>query len=434
MKTCITTKKKNFYIMFIILLLLIFNSSFSAEVLTEHSLKAYLLYAREHNPAIKSAQKSVDAQESEYRLSRAIPDPTLSGGYFISEIETRVGPQKGKVGASQMLPWPGKIAQKRKMEKHNLTSAEHMKVSVEAQVYAQIRELYASLYATGQSISINKENLKILQSLESVLLAKYAAGTVKQMDVLKIQVEIAKLEDEIKSLEAEGKKQAEELKSLLNIGGNSKIPYPEAIAALEVPDKQEQIIDEIVQQNPMLKNAHHQTEAAGSGVALARQQFAPDFMIMTDYMFTDESSMDVPDNGKDPWVIGASVTLPIWAGTKADRVKKAEAVREMKKATRDDIENRLIAQGVALHENYRDAQRKVSLFEKVLIPKAKQAFSLSEEAYKNTQASVIDYLDAQGTLLSLEIMLAKQKARAETAASRIDMLLGGKFTMEQIKG
>lgn len=434
MKNIKNTGKNRFHLMLPVLILLIFSSSLTAEPLTEHSLKSYLLYAGDHNSAIKSAQKKVNAQESEYRLSRAIPDPRLTGGYFISEIETRVGPQKGKIGASQMLPWPGKIAQKRKMQKHNLTSAEYMKVSVEAQVYAQIREVYASLFATGQSISINKENLKILQSLESVLLAKYAAGTVKQMDVLKIQVEMAKLEDEIKTLEAEGVKQKEKLKALMNSNSDVDLPYPNTLAPLELSGKQEKIVEEIVQQNPMLKNAHYQTEAAGVGVALARQQFAPDFMIMTDYIFTDESSMNVPDNGKDPWVIGASITLPIWAGTKVDRVKKAEAVREMKKAGMDDIENRLVAQGVVLHENYRDAQRKVALFNKVLIPKAKQVFSLSEEAYKNGQATVIDYLDAQRTLLNLEIMLARQRARAETAASRIDMLLGGTFTREQIKG
>merc|ERR1711974_383443 len=38
-----------------------------------------------------------------------LPDPTFSFGYFISPVETRVGPQRAKVGLTQMFPWFGTL-------------------------------------------------------------------------------------------------------------------------------------------------------------------------------------------------------------------------------------------------------------------------------------------------------------------------------------
>jgi hypothetical protein len=41
--------------------------------------------------------------------ARALPDPKFTYGYFIREVETRVGPQQQKFEIMQIFPWFGTI-------------------------------------------------------------------------------------------------------------------------------------------------------------------------------------------------------------------------------------------------------------------------------------------------------------------------------------
>jgi outer membrane protein TolC len=103
-----------------------------------------------------------------------------------------------------------------------------------------------------------------------------------------------------------------------------------------------------------------------------------------------------------------------------------------KKAELDDVEISLSARAASMREELYDAERKIGLFDKVLIPKARQSIAVVQEAYANGSATILDFLDAQRTLLDLEISLAQQRARRETIAGKIDMLLGGKYTQRAL--
>lgn len=390
-------------------------------------LPRLLAIARDNNPELAAAREGVRAAREDYRLALAIPDPKVSAGYFISEVETRVGPQRAKVGASQMIPWPGKLAAKRKVAKEKVKAAQQKENAVWARLTAQIRSTYASLYATGRAVEINTANLELLEYMESVLLAKYAAAVAKQRGVLKLQVEAAVLEDKIESLEAQGVKLREKLRALLGGSLDVRLMYPNQVAQLHIADVITDLEQRVLDMNPALRAEAHTTLAAEARIGLARQAFAPDFMLMTDYMLTDESEsamVDPAENGKDPWVIGVSATVPIWLGTKNSRVRKAGAMRSMQARKQENMENSLVARAAALRETYLDAQRKVALFDSVLVPKARQTLALVQDAYANTKASVLDFLDAQRMLMDLEVALARLIARRETVAGRIDMLTG----------
>jgi outer membrane protein TolC len=158
---------------------------------------------------------------------------------------------------------------------------------------------------------------------------------------------------------------------------------------------------------------------------------------MTDYIVTGKtsSSMVSPgENGKDPWVVGLSLTLPLWAGTKVNRIKAAEAMAEMNEAKQAGMEDMIRAQFVSLSEELLDAGRKIALYEKTLIPRSRQIVALSEENYIGGTGSFLDFLDAQRMLLNQELMLIRQETRYEKIGSSIDMLLGGALTHELLTG
>ncbi len=399
------------------------------------SLSYWLRTALDNNPMITAATANTEAKKKEIRIAPALPDPTISGGYFITPVETRVGPQQAKIGASQMIPWPGKLFTRKTVAEKEYEAAQEALKSVKAKVLAEVRETYAEYYAIGKEIEITKDNLKLLQEMENVLLAQYSAAAISQVSLLKIQVEMAALEDRIRSLDAEEIKILQKAEVLLNLPKNERLSVPSVLPQLKVPEKADSMINLALELNPVLARSHKEVESSIAQVNLAKQTFAPDFMIMTDYIFTGKSSSTMAagsESGKDPWIIGGSISLPIWTNNKYARIEKASAMKKMQEAMVINIENTTESNSTSLVEEYNDAQRKIKLYTSTLIPLAQQTIALIEEAYTNGKATVLDFLDAQRMLLKLQIMLEKQRARRETIAGKIDMLLGGMLTYSSI--
>ncbi|MBN1308825.1 MAG: TolC family protein, partial [Chitinispirillaceae bacterium] len=409
---------------------------FAGQSTIAHTLSGYLLWAVEHNPEVTAARASAEAKGKEFRLATKIPDPQLSGGYFISPVETRVGPQKGRVGASQMIPWPGKLIERRIQVEHEREAVRQKLRAAQAGVFFNIRASYANLFAIGREMAITRENYALLKHMESVLLAKYATATATQISVLKIQVEMAVLEDALADLGAEASKTRSTLARLLDLKGmTDSIPFPPSLPRLGVPVDTAGTFTGADSLNPELNESDANVKAARAGVALARRSFAPDFMVMTDYIITGPSSSSMvspKENGKNPWIIGGSITLPLWIGSKTAALGRARAMESMQDALFANRKNMLDEKAVHLTEGYNDARRRIALYEKTLIPKARQTFELVSESYINSTATVLDYLDAQRVLLKLEVMLVRQRARRESIAGAIDELLGGDLTRGEI--
>lgn len=408
-----------------LLMLLAATSSEPAQVTT---LSDWLRIGEENNLEIAAAKSAVQAARKEIDIASALPDPSVSGGYFVSPVETRVGPQKGKVSVSQMIPWPGKLRKKKRVAgiEHDIAREEFRET--QAQVLAEIRSSYADYYALGKEIKISQENLDLLKQMESVLLSQYATGNAQQASVLKLQVEMAMLEDRVRGLEAEAVKQRQSIIVLLNISSDIQLPFPPDLPALDVPEEAGKLLSKALATNPEQRIAQHDKDAASAQVGLARQSFAPDFILMSDYVVTGRSQTPMAglsENGKDAWSVGIGMTIPLWAPNKIARIDKAKSIESATIAREENARNRTRAVAVSLFEEYKDARRSVVLYEHTLLPQARQTISLIEEAYANGETSVLEYLDAQRTLLKLDVSLEKLRARKEKVAGAIDMLLGG---------
>jgi len=89
-------------IVFCFISILMFSwSSFS------QSLEDLQHLAAENNLELKAQFKRFEAQLEDITQAKSWQDPNLSFGYFISPIETRVGPQIARFSLTQKLPWFG---------------------------------------------------------------------------------------------------------------------------------------------------------------------------------------------------------------------------------------------------------------------------------------------------------------------------------------
>ena len=73
------------------------------------TLEDCLGYAALNNPSLEAAFNRWKAALEKVPQVNSLPDPRFSYTYFITEIETRVGPQRQKLSLSQTFPWFGKL-------------------------------------------------------------------------------------------------------------------------------------------------------------------------------------------------------------------------------------------------------------------------------------------------------------------------------------
>ena len=69
----------------------------------DNNLKIYLELSAANNPGLKLHLK-IEIGIIGRSQSQALSDPKFTFTYFIEEIETRLGPQRGKVSVSQSFP------------------------------------------------------------------------------------------------------------------------------------------------------------------------------------------------------------------------------------------------------------------------------------------------------------------------------------------
>lgn len=94
------------------IIIVIFFLLISSMVLGQKDLNRYLETAAENNPELQAKFNEYMAALEVVPQAKALPDPQIAFAYFVSPVETRMGPQEFKISASQffhgLVPWQQK--------------------------------------------------------------------------------------------------------------------------------------------------------------------------------------------------------------------------------------------------------------------------------------------------------------------------------------
>ncbi len=389
------------------------------------TLDYYLAVAMERSPRLRSAYNSWIADLKKSDHVGALPDPMFNYAYFIENVETRVGPQEQRFGVRQSFPWFGTLGVKEEMT-FAMSQASYQRFeAAKYELYYDVKAAYYDYYFLGQDLQITSENLELLKFWESVAQSKYKVGLKPHPDVIKAQVELSKLEDHLQTLQEQVEPKMARLRALLNLPESVHIRVPQSISVEEVPLVEDTMIAVITRHNPNLRALERMVESKRAGERLAGKQTMPSFSIGVEYIQTGEAiNPDMAESGKDPWMIGASISLPIWFGKNSARKREAEARRRVAEYNLHDSENQLVAMTELLLFEYSDALRKTRLYRDGLVPKAEQSLNAIYAAYQAGETDFLNVLDAQRQLLDFQLTVAREQARLATKRAQLEMLSG----------
>lgn len=420
--------------MILFLLLFVSITSLPAQG-TTHSpaLEKYLQQAAQNNPELKASFNRYLASLEQVPQVGALPDPELAFGYFISPIETRVGPQTARFSLSQMFPWFGTLGVREQIKTYEAKARFEQFQSQRNQLFYNVKSTWYELYVINERIAIIDENIEILESLEELALQKLETAQGGQPDVLQVQIELEDLRINRSNLLDDRKVLLQQFRELLNA---ENIGFPEQIniSPLDLPSDEQGLRQQVLTRNPGLNRLSFREQATEESIRAAQLNGLPKFGIGFDYILTDRRDLVMTDNGKDAFMARASIQIPLFR--QKYRAQKQQA-KLLKNAVQDEQiskQNELITELEEALRNYRNANRKLNLYEKKQINRTRQAIDILTEEYANAETDFEEILRLQRLLLEYQQAREEALGNQNIAVARIELLYGkDNINPEEIK-
>ncbi|MHC4843299.1 MAG: TolC family protein [Planctomycetota bacterium] len=422
------TRTKSFIIILQLATFISIPPLFAEDVNEFKTLEDYLRYAALNNAKLKSEFEGWKAALEEVPQVKALEDPRFTYGYYIEEIETRVGPQKNRFGIMQTFPWFGTIEARTDAASAKAKAAKKAYEATKLNLFQNVKEGFYEYLYLATAIEIAKENLELLKQFEEVARTKYRAAAASHPDIIRAQIELATLEDILTSLERLKEPTIASLNAMLNRPSGAELPWPQKGEIQTVSINRQQVIDILIKNNPELAGLEWQIEAARSEVEIAKKKFYPNIGVGIDWIQTDDAAIPgVRDSGKDPVILMFSMNIPLWGESYKAGERQAQANALKVQEQKIDTENKLVAKALALIYDIEDNERKLQLYNDVLIVKAQELVETSEAAYRAGSVDFLSLIDAQRMLLKYNLDHERAKTNYQQKVAKLEALAGAEF-------
>ena len=391
-------------------------------VAAQEALNGYLGTAAENNPGLKAKFNAYMAALEVVPQAGALPDPQVAFAFFIQPVETRVGPQRLRISASQLFPWFGTLSA-RENAAVQLAKARYEEFEeARSALYNEVKSVYFDLYFNQRSMGITLGNMELLQSIGKMVTVKVESGIVSMVDDYRVQLEIRDLEDQLARLKDRQWVLERTFLNLLNVEEEMVIQLPEQLWETDFPWSREQALDSIQNSNPQILELEFRQASLAYRKEQAKRQGYPDLMVGLDYTFIGEG----PDNlsGKDAFVFpSVGISVPLY------RNKYRAMVREvayLEAANAQVSENRKKSLEILFErswKDYQDAERRIHLNDQQM-ELAEKALRLLESEYATANSNFEEILRMERRFLKYQLEFEKALADKQAAIAFIEFLMG----------
>ena len=388
---------------------------------TAQSLDGFLQEAATNNHSLKAKYLAYEAALQRVPQVGGLPDPELSFGFFASPVETRVGPQRARISATQMFPWFGTLGAQKDAATEMAKAKYEFFINERNELFYDVQETYYKLQLIDESTRITNENIAILKSYERLAITRFENDEGSMIDVLRVQLELGELETRLLNLDEKRKPLVTQFNSLVNREKDAEVQIPQALderqLAMDIS-----AIEDSLNGNPLLKSLEHQKESKSNSVVAAKRNGAPKMGIGLSYTVVDErTDMAVPDNGKDVWMPMLSIKLPIYRKRYKGQVKEQQLLADMYNHERESIADKLDAKLQKALSDMVEADNRLALYRNQTTI-AEQALQILYDAYSSGGKDFEEILRLQRLFLKYELETAKALKDKNTAISRIETL------------
>jgi outer membrane protein, heavy metal efflux system len=389
---------------------------------TPTPLSQLLAEAEANNPQISAADHDVRAARQIAPQVTTLPDPKFTyqqfgvgspkpfAGYTNSDF-AYIG-----VGASQELPYPGKLRARGTVAERDADTKQAEVEVTKTTIADAVKADYLQLAYLQQTLGILRQNESVLDQLIQDATAHYQVGQGMQQDVLQAQVNRTKIVKEITMHhQLMGQTQAH-LKGLLSRDQGSPDIVTEDLIANPLRRTSDELLAMVQQNNPQVQVDASSIRKQDAQVAFAKREGKPDFEVGYFYENTDRKY-------RDYYMFTFDVRFPRKRRVNAEIAEATEKRSESQRTLDAHLQQQL----AEVHEGYIKAASDEELLEEYregLIPQSDAAYRATLSAYASNREQFIHVLSYFTDTLDLKLEYVQTLVDHEAALAHLESLTG----------
>lgn len=376
------------------------------------SLQDYLSIAVKNNPELQTIQYRYKSALEKVVEVGSLPNTTISIGYFAQEVETRVGAQKAKISATQMLPWFGTLTAKEESAKLNAAAQLNNYDFAKRNLFLNVKTAYFELYELKEKERIILENIDILKTFENLALNELENNRSTMLAVLKIRMEKNELTNQLSAVQESFKAKQVAFNLLLNREENSNVNIIKEVGNLKSVDFEK----EQITQNPKMLQLNNLKNALEKLELATKKEGLPTIGIGLDYGFIQNRNIvDLEDNGKDIVMPMVTFSFPLFSKKYSSKQKQLQLEQKAIELSKVNTFNKLNTLFEKAKSNLESS--KISITTQIKnIDEATSAKKVLLAAYETSKVDFEQLLEIQQ--LQLKFQLKKVISEKEYAIQK----------------
>ena len=394
--------------------------------------------ARAQGFDVRVAQAAVRAAQADLVSARALPNPTASiaagpsVGCFSPENGCRAGSpsitaQLSEQGVlSQLLT--GKTALRERVAASGLDAAKMNQLDAQRQLVSLVKQEFVSTIVSELTRDFATQVRDSTRRSVDLIRERYRAGAVDEADLSRVETQSLEAEQALDSTLQTVSQQQSVMRFLLGRvnGGPGALEldaspfFPPRPVPLLDGASLDTLVSKALETRPDVKAQMAQVAQTEAAVRSLRRQRIPDIAIFAGY---SQQGL-APDYSSPPNVtVGLSIPIPI-AYRLAGEIAHAEANVATERIQLERIHAQVRSDVETAWSAYRITLSQVRRMNDGLLRSAARARDLVSIQYEKGAASLIEFLDAQRTFVSINVEYLSVVQAYWTAVFRLEAALG----------
>ena len=398
-------------------LLFVTATAFAQPLPATVRLEDVIRLLNERSPRTVADRASIDVTAADRITARTYPNPDISYGnvHLVTGLSTGAITQHQVVFDQPLLIFRQRQARLGAADL-NVAAEEARVAQALSQRRLQVRQAFATLLSRQQQRSVIQDSLADLQRVQDVVRGRAEAGERSDYDVARIEIETERVRVEMMNAEADVDDAAGQMATLLGFPGWSPRATGTLDPSADVPTDVEALWATAQQRRPSLVAIRQQQAAARGGLFLAQRERLPV------PAFSAGTQMTQSVTGTSTF-LGFSMPLPFF-----DRGQGAIAKADAQIRAQD------LALEAELAEAHADIERATTVLAKRraalseletrVVERVPTLRRMSEDAYREGGADILELLDAMRSVKDIQIAHVQQLESAKLAEEAVVSVAG----------
>jgi len=382
---------------------------------------------RSRNPRILAARMEIASLAERVPQARALPDPMADIMYMVFDtpVQTAAGPQDYGLAMSQQIPVRAKRETRAAMAEQEVCAARARLNGIEIDVITKIRETYFELDYLQEALRITVEDRDRLEQIAEVVLQMYEVKrSIKQSDVLQIEIVRSQLDTTLAGLRQQLRSTQAKLARLMQLPPESTISVMVSGDSPQLLPDTETLFQMAIQQRPELQEQLFRVRRDKQAVTLATLERIPDPTFGFNWIGVGSNGVSPVSNGNDSLMFNIGFNLPVYRRRIDAGIREARNMAQANTHSWEAMRDEATEEVVDIMAQISSLQETLQLLSNEILPAATRTLDQLIGQYQVNEVDFPQMIDGWRMVLQYQISEQRVKTDLQQTIARLARAVG----------